>query len=134
MRPDASGRLALRYRDCVRIIGNPHRLGALTLSVLNTFLVFAVIPLGIVLVIASLAFVGGDRGQRRSRYRPGRPYDFQPVWFLASPEIGGTGSADDHTHALTQGESRPQLAPAVFEDSAGQRVLPGPTGGASDRW
>jgi hypothetical protein len=106
------------------------RLGALTLSVLNTFLVFAVIPLGIVLVIGSLAFTGGDRGQRRSRYRPGRAYDFEPVWFLSSPEISGAGSAP----ALEQGHSQPQLAPAVLEDSSGQRVLSRHTGGASDRW
>lgn len=98
---------------------------------LSTFLVFAVIPLGIVAVIGSLAFTGGDRGQRRSRYRPGRAYDFQPVWFLSSPEISsGTGSA----HALEQGHSQPQLTAAAFEDSSAQRVLPGPTGGASDRW
>jgi len=104
------------------------------LSVLNTFLVFVVIPLAIVLVISSLAFVGGDRGQRRRRYRPGRPYEFEPVWFLASPAIGGTGSAGDQAQALEQGDSRLQLASGVIEDSSGQRVLPGPTGGASDRW
>ncbi len=100
------------------------------MSVLNTFLVYAVIPLGIILVIGSLAFTGGDRGQRRSRYRPGRPYDFEPVWFLSSPEIASTGSAP----ALQPGHSQRQLTAAVFEDSSGQRVLPGPTGGASDRW
>jgi hypothetical protein len=100
------------------------------MSVLNTFLVYAVIPLGIILVIGSLAFVGGDRGQRRSRYRPGRPYDFEPVWFLSSRETAGAGSA----HALEQGHPQPQLTAAAFEDSSGQRVLPGPTGGASDRW
>jgi hypothetical protein len=99
------------------------------MSVLNTFLVYAVIPLGIILVIGSLAFVGGDRGQRRSRYRPGRSYDFQPVWFLSSPRIS-SGSAS----ALDQGHAQPQLTAEAFEDSAGQRVLPGPTGGASDRW
>jgi hypothetical protein len=100
------------------------------MSVLNTFLVYAVIPLGIILVIGSLAFAGGDRGQRRSRYRPGRSYDFEPVWFLSSPEISSIGSAP----AIEPGHAQPQLPPGVIEDSAGQRVLPGPTGGASDRW
>ncbi len=100
------------------------------MSVLNTFLIYAVIPLGIILVIASLAFLGGERGRRRSRYRPGRPYDFEPVWFLSAPEIAGAGS----TRALDSGHPQPQLTATAFEDSSGQRVLPGPIGGASDRW
>jgi hypothetical protein len=102
--------------------------------VLNTFLVYAVLPLALVLAISALAMVGSDRGQRRRRYRPGRPYEFQPVWFLASPQLGGANSADDTTPALGRGESRPQLTSAVLEDSSGRPVLPGPTGGASDRW
>lgn len=100
---------------------------------LNTFLVFAAIPLGVVAVIAALAMVGSDRGgQHRSRYRPGRPYAFEPVWFLASAEIGGATPGE--ARALPPGESRPELVSAFIEDSSGQRVLPGPTGGASDRW
>jgi hypothetical protein len=104
----------------------------LTLSVLNTFLVFAVIPLGIVLVIATLAMVGSERTARQSRYRPGRPYSFEPVWFLASAEVAG--AAPGETRALQRGETRPELESAFIEDSSGRRVLPGPTGGASDRW
>jgi hypothetical protein len=107
----------------------------LKLSALNTFLVFAAIPLGIVLVIAVLAIGGNDRTRRDRRYRPGRPYDFQPIWFLASPEqVGPAGSQPSGARELTHRSSRPALAAGVIEDSAGARVLPGPTGGASDRW
>jgi hypothetical protein len=102
----------------------------LKLSVLNTFLVYLVIPLAIILGIAALALAGSDRTRRSRRYRPGRPYDFQPIWFLSSPEqvspaFGGPS---------IERKARPQIEAGVIEDSSGARVLPGPTGGASDRW
>jgi hypothetical protein len=43
------------------------------------------------------------------------------------------GGSEHNGHAIERG-GKPELASAVIEDSAGQRVLPGPTGGASDRW
>jgi len=115
----------------VRIIGTTDALGALKLSVLNTFLVFAVIPLAVVAVVAALVFGGSDRVRRARRYRPGRPYDFKPIWFLASPEqVGPAYGGPETGHQATP----PAIEPGVIEDSSGARVLPGPTGGASDRW
>ena len=98
------------------------------MSISNTALVFLVIPAAIITVVASLVFAGSDRTRRTKRYRPGRPYDFQPIWFLASPEqvTGGAASADGHHKAI-------EAAP-VLEDATGHRVLPGPVGGASDSW
>jgi hypothetical protein len=96
---------------------------------LSTFLVFVGIPLGVIAVVATLVLARGDKGHPSRRYRPGRPYDFQPIWFLASPEqVQSTqvGPAGDR--------ARPALEAAVIENSAGEPVLPGPTGGASDRW
>ena len=101
---------------------------------LSTFLVFVVIPVGALVVIGGLAYAGNDRGRVNRRYRPGRRYDFQPIWFLAAPERVGpamNGSADPH--ALERRE-QPAIGSSVIEDSSGARVLPGPTGGASDRW
>ena len=100
------------------------------MSVLSTFLVFVVIPVVAVLVIGGLAFAGGDRNRRNRRYRPGRPYDFQPIWFLASPELVGAPAGDSAGH-----HARPAIEGGpVLEDTSGARVLPGPTGGASDSW
>jgi len=98
-------------------------------SVLNTVLVFVIIPAVIVLVVVGLSHAGSDSHQRSRRYRPGRAYDFAPIWFLASPE---------QVHGVEGGTS-PARKPAeieagIIEDSSGTPVRPGPTGGASDRW
>ncbi|WP_245922932.1 aa3-type cytochrome oxidase subunit CtaJ [Paractinoplanes atraurantiacus] len=94
------------------------------MSISSTVLVFVVIPAVIIGLIAALVMAGADRTKRTHRYRPGRPYDFQPIWFLARPEklVGATAAQP----ALTAGQ--------VLEDSSGAPVKPGPTGGASDSW
>jgi hypothetical protein len=108
--------------------------GAFGLSVSETVLTFVVIPAAIVLVIAALAYAGGARRVSK-RYRPGRPFEFAPVWFLAAPErlSAATGSAE-----VTAGPHREALTgtiegPAV-EQPGGEQALQGATGGASDRW
>jgi hypothetical protein len=104
------------------------------LSVTETVLIFVVIPAAIALVIAGLAYAGGAR-RGSKRYRPGRPFEFSPVWFLSAPEklSAATGSAE-----LTAGPHREALSgalegPAVQRPER-ERVLQGTTGGASDRW
>jgi hypothetical protein len=97
------------------------------LSIFSTILVYAIIPLGVIAVVAALVASGSTRARPARRYRPGRPYDFKPIWFLASPAqvspaFGGRNA------------SAPELPAGVIEDSAGMQVRPGPTGGASDRW
>ena len=105
------------------------------MSVLRTVLIYVVIPLAAVLIISALAMAGSDRRQRSRRYRPGRPYEFQPIWFLAAPEQ--VNAAPDRSgpdlRALHRHEPHAIGGP-VIEDSSGAPVLPGPTGGASDRW
>lgn len=112
----------------VRINRLSGRLGACRVSVLNTVLVFLVIPVIIILVVTGLSRVGSDSRRPSKRYRPGRPYDFAPIWFLASPE--------QVTTAIGSGpaKSRPAIEAGIIEDSSGVAVRPGPVGGASDRW
>ena len=105
------------------------RLGALRLSISSTFVVFVIIPAAVILVVASLVFSGSDRTRRSRRYRPGRPYDFQPIWFLASPEQVRTEQA-----AVGGPQGRAAIEGQILEDVSGARVVPGPTGGASDSW
>ena len=98
------------------------------MSVLETVFWFAAVPLLIALTVGGLAYAGGrprsgfgkaDTGGKR--YRPGRPYDAAPVWFLSAPE-----KADEV--AVAARAERPALA-------GGRHAAPqGSTGGASDRW
>ena len=105
------------------------------MSVLNTVLIFVIIPLAYVLIVAALAMAGSDRKQRRRRYRPGRPYDFQPIWFLASPEqVNAAPDRSGPDRRALHGHKPHAIEGPVIEDSSGAPVLPGPTGGASDRW
>jgi hypothetical protein len=104
------------------------------LSITQTVLIFVVIPAVIVLAITGLAYAGGSR-RGSKRYRPGRPFEFAPVWFLSAPEklSAATGSAE-----LVSGPHREALAgttePPVAERPEGERAIQGTTGGASDRW
>ena len=50
---------------------------------LQTVLVFVLVPLGFFLLISLLA--GGRRRQPRPRYRPGEPWRHEPVWWTANP-------------------------------------------------
>lgn len=100
------------------------------MSIIETTLIFAGIPVAIIVLIVAASYAGGAR--RSKRYRPGRPFEFTPVWFLSVPErVTETAKARELTGArraeLTAG------APAVTEWS-GERTQPHVMGGASDRW
>ncbi len=94
------------------------------LTITNTVLLFVVLPLAVILAIVGLTVAGGA-GRRARRYRPGRPYDFTPIWFLSSPEQVDVSAVAPRAQA-------PALESGVVE--TGGRVPQGSTGGASDRW
>ncbi|GAA5182758.1 hypothetical protein GCM10023322_20370 [Rugosimonospora acidiphila] len=105
------------------------------MSITQTALVFAGIP--IVVIAAVFALVYGTSARRSSkRYRPGRPFTFTPVWFLAAPErvIGeGPGATElpaAHRPTLPAGPLLAQAADAPATATA----VHGETGGASDSW
>ena len=97
------------------------------LSIIETLVVFAGIPLAVVAVIFGLIFAGSSRSNDR-RYRPGRPFDFTPVWFLSAPEQQASAAP---APALT-GANR--LALTKAEENAAGGPVGDTTGGASDRW
>ncbi|WP_449619024.1 aa3-type cytochrome oxidase subunit CtaJ [Salinispora vitiensis] len=101
------------------------------MSVTDTLLVFVGIPAVAALVIAGVAYAASSRGAGGGgkRYRPGRPFDFTPVWFLSSPEA----LVDSAGTALTAGAQTPALT-GRKQEQAGQQAPAGGTGGASDRW
>ncbi|HEV2089316.1 MAG TPA: hypothetical protein VGR21_13490 [Cryptosporangiaceae bacterium] len=97
------------------------------MSVLETTLVFVGIPLAISVVIALLVF--GASARRTPRYRPGRPYQCAPVWFLARTPTGD--SAADRP-ALPAGGERPAVTAGA--DTETNRETTVVKGGARGVW
>jgi hypothetical protein len=99
------------------------------LSISETLLIFVGVPAAIVALVAILVYGGSAR--RARRYRPGRPFTFTPVWFLAVPaEQGPGGTARAAVTAGPQGGAARRELVAAQAQLAGR----GETGGASDRW
>jgi hypothetical protein len=120
-------------------------LGALNLSIVETILIFAGIPALIVLLVFAAVYLGSGSGsgRRSKRYRPGRPFDFTPVWFLSAPEAGHAGHATPalagpERQALPAGEAAPgastSAAAAKGEWPASEMSQLQTTGGTSERW
>jgi hypothetical protein len=107
----------------------------LGLSIIETVLIFVGIPALVIAVVTGLVFSGDMR--RGKRYRPGRPYEFRPVWFLSAPgQLTGDGS-DEHKALRSAGA--PAALPAGGPNAGSERAARKPaeqraTGGASDRW
>jgi hypothetical protein len=104
-------------------------------------LIFVGVPLAVVGIIFALVYAShGGRGAKR--YRPGRPYPFAPVWFLARPEKDGPAAVESGIAraALTAPGTPPGRAVATdvsvapTDTAVVAREHPGVTGGASDRW
>jgi hypothetical protein len=65
-------------------------------TIVETVLVFALIPLAIYGVIMLLTL--WPKATRTPRYRPGQEWGFEPVWWSASPAgVSGAGHAQDQT-------------------------------------
>jgi len=115
------------------------RLGALGLTSIETVLIYGGIPALVILVVMGLVFANDLRRGGTKRYRPGRPFEFRPVWFLSALERE-TGDGATGPKALHGAEARPALPPSGQELRgpsqwpAGDREQQSTTGGASDRW
>lgn len=55
------------------------------MSVWQTLLVFVGIPAGIIALVA-LAVYGKSIVRQPNRYRPGRPWNYQPSWYVPHPD------------------------------------------------
>jgi hypothetical protein len=105
------------------------------LSIIETVLIYVGIPALVIAIVTGLVFSGDVR--RGKRYRPGRPYDFRPVWFLSAPEQLTDQGTDEHKALRSTGAAA--ALPAGGPSAAAERVASKPaeqraTGGASDRW
>ncbi len=61
------------------------------MTVVETLLVYAVVPLAVTAVLAALT-LRPDPKSRRRRYRPGQPWDHEPLWYAPH----GSAAADGH--------------------------------------
>jgi hypothetical protein len=106
-------------------------------TVWQTVLVFVVAPLGGLAVLALLTF--GPGATRSPRYRVGRSWDFEPVWYVARPDVAAPAGSAEGRAALAAA-SRPELTgtSAAHPGEAPASVLDVNTGtargGASGEW
>jgi hypothetical protein len=126
------------------------RHGGVELTITETVLVFVGIPAAVIAIIYGLVY--GGSAARSKRYRPGRPFNPTPVWFVANKQTTGVGAsssaheiaAGSTAHALSGGtESAGTADGAAAGGSTGTEhdggsglsiVGYGETGGASDSW
>ncbi|MFL6131092.1 MAG: hypothetical protein ACJ73E_18770 [Mycobacteriales bacterium] len=104
------------------------------MTVWETVLVFAVLPLAGLAVLALLIFAPG--ASRTPRYRVGRSWDHEPVWFVARPDVDApAGSAAGRAAIGGAGRHHPELPGTV---PAPASVLDARTGtargGANGEW
>ncbi len=68
-------------------------------TVVETLLVFVVAPLAVYLLLWALTYLPGGRKRQGVRYKPGQPWDHEPVWYEPQP-------ANAPTHAAGQGDTQ----------------------------
>ncbi|MGH8878133.1 MAG: aa3-type cytochrome oxidase subunit CtaJ [Stackebrandtia sp.] len=96
------------------------------MTILQTVLVFVGIPVALYAVLAAMIYRPGSGSTKR--YRPGREYDFAPIWFLARPEDVSVAAAADYVAAIPASSD----AKAIEAGSTHSRT--GVKGGASGSW
>jgi hypothetical protein len=98
-------------------------------TVWQTVLVFVVAPVGGLLLLALLVL--GPALSRAPRYRPGRPWEHEPVWYVARPTATAAAAVPGQ-RALTSASRR------ALTGSAPASVLDAPVGtargGANGEW
>ena len=89
-------------------------------TVVETTLVYAVAPLALVAVLALLTLVPGR--PKRLRYKPGQPWEHEPVWYEPHP-VGGGG----HGPAGVPGDGTTALGSSMYPEQHGPGA-PGQSG------
>ena len=93
------------------------------MNILETALVYVGSPLAIALLLATAVY--GRTATQPNRYRPGRPWTYEPVWFIGSPHNVPSRPA------LPAGATAAQALTASTITNVEQHAA---TGGASGEW
>ncbi|MBA3295274.1 MAG: hypothetical protein H0T40_16470 [Geodermatophilaceae bacterium] len=96
------------------------------MSVVETILVFVVAPAAVVGVMAVL--IWGPRAARAARYRPGREWPYEPVWYAPHPL-----AVQDMSHDEPPAR-RPQLSAGSSATTAATGTATTAAGGARGTW
>ncbi|MCH7233039.1 hypothetical protein L0U85_19585 [Glycomyces sp. L485] len=92
------------------------------MTVFQELLILFGAPILVVVAVYAAVYLRHPRPQ--SRYRPGEPYNFKPVWFVARE--GGVGpDLRPTTGAIESG---------VRSDGSGEPIASGPKGGSHGQW
>jgi hypothetical protein len=120
-------------------------------TVAETLLVFVGAPLAVIALLALLIFVPAGRA-KRPRYKPGQPWEHEPVWYEPHPEHGpaaGHGetlaigssvygepqSQDGRPHGAADPHGGTHGATAIGSSAEAHRpAAAGPLGGARGTW
>jgi hypothetical protein len=90
------------------------------MPVLETVLIYGVIPLVVVLLFAALTLFPG-REKDRTKYRPGQPWEHAPVWYEPHPDVPGVvGGHGEDAHETAHGA--PRLGATASALAIGQHV------------
>jgi hypothetical protein len=102
-------------------------------TVWETVLVFGVVPLAGLALLALLTFA--PSATRSPRYRVGKSWDFEPVWYVPRPDIAAPAGSAEGRAALAAA-SRPELTSGGASVAASVLdATPGTArGGASGEW
>jgi len=103
------------------------------MSIPVTVLIYAGIPLAIVAVMAAAVFLPGEM-KSPGRYRPGRPWQHKPSWYLPH-EISAEPAAVESGHGHAAIGHAPQAALAASSTaSTSSKTRVKAAGGASGEW
>ena len=97
------------------------------MSIVETTLVYVVIPAAIIGLLA-VGVYGRSLTTQQARYRPGRPWPYQPVWYVPHQSEAGTAPTAGR-HALPSPTTRAALEPGSADASSSLAV-----GGATGEW
>ena len=113
----------------------PHFATVFGVTVWETVLVFAVLPLALLGLLAVLTFTPGQ--SRTPRYRVGRPWEHEPVWYVARPDVSAPAGSAAGRAALAEASGHREL-PGGVPARAASSVLDARTGtargGANGEW
>ncbi|WP_035699520.1 aa3-type cytochrome oxidase subunit CtaJ [Glycomyces tenuis] len=94
------------------------------MTVFEELLILFGAPILVTVVVYAVVFLRHPRPQ--SRYRPGEPYDFKPVWFIARPDAVDSGVRPGTAGEIESG--------AAASEGSGEPIASGPKGGSHGQW